>query len=462
MKKIIIFLLCISMCMTSLRLQGQPSRITAFALNDTIEKVIVRELSYPSAISYVETASEHLFIYNDGNLNIRVVPILSGYSVTDFKIVDDKVYFCANRSGGAVFGMFEWYDFFFGTETYYVNSVQMYTMTSHVNTLEKMVAYKLGDTVELVAVGKTALGRECVAEMQYSASSWSYRVGELGTNTYDHLLNITQTDDYVIVTGSRYYVPSIMCLRVFDKSDLFANLGLQDSSVAFYHRACQFDTNQMVPTHITGNIFLVASHWKDNALTSNDTTYKGTAIGYFQVSSSSNPYVDYYWTTQFNQPYINGGWKLREMTSPTTSSGQYFLLQDAEIGSVSGLVSMVFDLSYTVIYGSSVPVSYSLEDSYYSISRYGSSGSQYIMNGLKKSDSTWLKYNESVAGAYPCMRDTTFSAVISYAIRRNFLDAFLVTGFVSMPMKTLIGGTKQGYTGSILCPSKIDITKEEE
>ena len=440
--------------LTASVLWGQPSRVTSFGLDEPIEKTIVREYIalHPVTISYVETSTEHLFVYNDGYLNLTPVSIDTNYSVNDFVILDDSVYFCGEGPNGGFFGQFDIYDYYSVNQGYEVSTAVLPTALGHVQTLNRLVAFDNASGRELVAIGRSATGISCVAEAQYNTtlSTWSYRVGELPPTSYDDLLDLTQTQDFVVVAGYRPNTPQVICVRLFNKHDVFS--GLQDSSFGFYHE-CSFDTSQMIVSPVQGNMFLVTSYWRTTQINAQPlSNNEGTAIGYYTAVNSTNTHVQHGATSIVYQPYLNGDWKLRGMTQPRSTADCFFLLQDAEVNGVSMTVSMVFDMDYNLFnpFTNSIAISYAQDAHYQSIDSYGVV-SQYMMNGINDIANTKLTFCESIAGQYPCLQDSILSKDnLTTVLARHTVESFTPTGG-SMAFHTLYGTKKQLVKGIILC-----------
>lgn len=436
--------------------QAQTVRLSSHSMNTSVQKTIIREYSYPATISYVETDHEHLFIYNDGQLMLTKVPINMNISVKDFEIMNDFVYFCGERSGTGLFGYFNVNDFFNVNQYYNITGFPMGTTTSTVATLNKLVVYTSNGNTELVAVGKTAGALECVAELQLYGTTGTYRVGELPTaaSLTEDILSIVQTDDYVVTGGYFHYYSLFPTFRVFDKTDLFATSGLQNTAVTSIcgnYTSCDFDGSQMLMEPAQGNQFLFATYWKEfysfHYMPNPDPDFKGTYIGLYEVDPSVLPtgtaveWVDGY---RILHDYYNGGWKLRDMTQ-LNHSNRFYLLQEAELPGISQIVSMVLEVpvpgSLIAPGTTMVPAFYRSDNQYMSIGGYNNN-QEYVMNGRMYSNMAKLLFCEKFTSQYNnCLLHVTWKTMGMFMSEKDNPLAFSVTSYTTMSIIHETGGT---------------------
>ena len=453
--------------------QAQSVRSTEFNLIKSIDRTIVRELSFPQTITYVETQDEHLFVLNDGNLNLRCIPIDTQYSVNDFVIKDSNVFFCGIFSNNDGFiGSFNWYDFFYLSHSYQVSNITMQTCSSTVQTLDRMVAYSSGHGYELVAVGRTAAGISCVVDAQYTTSVWLYRVGELSANSDDEILDIIVTDDRVITAGFRTHdILSFPCIRAYYKNDIFSPTHLQDSSFGFYHNVSNnvyedqyfFDRSQLVLSPIDGNDFYLTAYWKHfNYNTYTLSHNLGVSVGHYKAAQTMGPEIVHDWTSLLTQPYNNGNWKLRGVTQPNNPNAYFYLLQEAEITGIAQPVSMLIDLLFSSLYASdSLKVHYTTEEKYHSIDGYNNL-TQSILSGIKTAKNSLLRFFEGIGGQTSCMQTTVFNNEVKFSNPRLNPDPFCVYGFNSLSHITQIGDPLNIVNGVIQCQGKGAVKTEDD
>lgn len=443
---------------------GQSVETRRFQLNDTIVRTIVRELEYPATIAYVETTTKHFFVYNDGSLTLTAVPINSKYSVNDFVIEDAFVYFCGtNYAGEGIFGEFGWHDYFFGSHAYNITDQQMYSLTnSLVTELNEMVAYGLNNAIEMVAVGKTSAGMDCVVELQHTISGYNYRVGELDANSADNILDITLTSDRVVTAGFRTYGNhSFPCVRTYDKSDVFSATGPQSTSLGFYYNypnVYSFDNTQLKLSPVMGTTLYASVYWREyDFSTYTLSPNRGVGIAKLNISSLNTPEVEILQTLLLPQPYNSGLWEIKGLTCmASTVNYPFYLLQEAEVDQLTQSVSMVTDLhlsDFSSPTASILPIIYIPDATYHSIDGYNNN-MQYITSGVSLLDNTYLKYSEGNTGNYLCAKDTSFACNNTTNItKRHILEPLLETGYIPMTLISLTGRMETFY-GSIECPTK--------
>ena len=403
-----------------------------------------------------------MFIYNDGNLSAKKVPIDIDITVNDFVIHNGCVYFCGERGGQGIFGYFDVSDFFNINQTYFVTDLPMNTTTSTVSTLNKMVLYTSNGDLELVAVGKTAATLECVAELRQHGTIWSYRVGELPTGVFpytEEILSITQTDDYVVTGGFFHYATNFPTFRVFDKADLFAASGLQNTainSISGGQQSCDFDDSQMLMGPVQGNWFLLATYWKEcyNAFYNPTPSpeFKGINIGLYEINPSMLPLgTAVTWQTGYRieQDNVNYGWKLRGMTQ-LNHSNMFYLLQEAEISGIPQMVSMVCELPLSSP-PALVSAYYGLESQFLSIDGYNNN-QEYVMNGKHYIENANLIFCETFTSQYNnCLMYHSLNTTDMFMSEKDRSYAFSVTSYAPITMYHESVGTVQNISTNIDC-----------
>lgn len=313
-----------------------------------VTKTIIRETATFHSISYFETAIGHYFAYYDGSSgSVITVPININFSVNDFVISDDSVFFCGIFYTIGSIGHFNIQDFFYGSHTYYNTSFNFYYNTAaspvYVRSFDKMVAFSDSGIRKVAAIGMLTNNSYAVMEARYAFSpnntTVSYVVGTAG----DAVLDIALTDNYVVTAGfnSILGVGPLPFVRVYERGSLFQSGGPQDTVTFFSKYGSQtvrFNARQLVLSHLQGDDFALAAYWRNL----NATTDTGTFISLQNIAANHDvSWISSMVTTQYRQ---NGGWQLHGLT-PMDNSSYFYLLQTAEIVNLSTDESLLFMLT---------------------------------------------------------------------------------------------------------------------
>ena len=275
--------------------------------------------------------------------------IISGLlSVNDFVIAGDTVFFCGRNTyyDMGFFGHFNIQDFFFGTHSYTVSDYTFNSVSGHLNTFNKMVTYIENGERRFAAIGQTPQGNYVTAEVEYhpSVPEYHYIIGELDIAYNESLLDITQTDNYVVTGG--FKVPGVdpwPSFRIYEKTSLFAASGPQDNVKYFFETGSittYYNGTQLLLSHLQADIFAVAAFWRPTSITADAGTY----IGKYDITNQNVTHSGSIRTTQ--NSYL-GGWKLCGMTS-LGSATSFYLLENAELNKQNYLANLIFELDLSI------------------------------------------------------------------------------------------------------------------
>ena len=237
---------------------AQSSAALHFTQGNDLEKYdIVKKYHYPSTIasSVIQGGGLTLFYYNDSSGTVRSAA-LRGYTVLDFEIDNDSVFFCGldNDSNGII-GFFDIEDVYAGSGQIYVaNSFRMGTYHNP-NQLYKLITYfDTSGRRHVVCVGKTSyqhVTSSCIVDM-YSEPLMgfiSYSAGRIdGSRIEDSQLDIVRfctasyplrddttrsylPCDYLVTAGFR--LDNKLCLRFYDAQDPLSSTGPQGTLYTF-------------------------------------------------------------------------------------------------------------------------------------------------------------------------------------------------------------------------------------
>ena len=287
--------LCIWALMIPLGVFGQTpiSKTYHVTLHDSIEHTLVREYVASNAsdpnwtISYIETQAGHYFALDRNTGTLLVIEIGSNITVNDFLVEDDTVLFCGkNAQNRGIVGHFTVNQFFAGGFPYRVSDTPMTSTAGQVRELNKMVTYVSGGIRKVVALGKTMSGIYCVVDMQcpLGSSMGNYQVGVLPTSFFESTCDITVTDNHVVTAGFYWLTDNLLVVRAYDKNNIFANGGLQDSAIIITPTGTnlgEFTGNQLALSHVGSDYFALATFWNHSG-----NIYEGLAMLGFHFSFS--------------------------------------------------------------------------------------------------------------------------------------------------------------------------------
>lgn len=325
---------------------AQTVTMNISSMQGIVTKTIVRETVSARAIIYYETAAGHYFAYCDGSTSaVTSVPININYSVNDFVISNDSVFFCGNTNASqGFFGHFDIQDFFYNTHTFYTASPFNSTFFSTIKSFDKMVTYTESGIRMLAAVGHDINDLTVVIEVRYTLNTPSigYNVGSI-SNSNEEIYDIALTDNYVVTAGFANIsgVGNVPSVRVYKRGSLFQNGGPQDTVAYFSKYGSQtvaFNNTQLVLSQLQGDDFALAAYWRNL----NSTTDTGTFVSLHSIATNH----DVLWTSSMvtTQFHHNGGWQLHGLT-PMDNSSYFYLLQTAEIANLSTDESLLFMLT---------------------------------------------------------------------------------------------------------------------
>lgn len=430
-----------------------------------IEKTIIREYVYPTTVSYLTSDTCGYFVYADASLNTTFLPIDTNYNITDFVIDNDSVFFCGvNSKGNGFIGFFNIFDFFYGSNSYFVYNNVINSSLSDVSNLTKLVSYLDGNYVRhIVSIGKTMLGQYCVVNVTYNGatSMWNYETGEIPASSPETLVDIETTDDFVL-TGGMYLNDPLnpnLVLRVCAKKNVFNSINsIQDYAnelldVTSQHSFC-FDDVALL--NYSCNEIYVAAFWKFhqdtgtvNPVIAQDP--QGTYIGHYHLSQPKT-IVNHLNSILVPHTYYSGGWRILGFSKLNVSSVSFNLLQEYEHTSSSDIRSFVYELS-NVIVNSASPFSCVTTNDYFF---YGIDGNyvlpNYLMNGISRADKTMLIYNMGQQGGNDCLKANDLKPVPIDMIETTHLAPYNVISknIVFSTQKT----NKNGINIMIDCSAK--------
>lgn len=420
-----------------------------------ITKTITREIVAGRAIIYYETAAGHYFAYCDGSTSaVTSVPININYSVNDFVISNDSVFFCGifNSTQG-FFGHFDIQDFFYNTfESFYTTGAFNCSSTYTIKSFDKMVTYIESGQRMLAAVGQDYYGSTVVIEVRYTfnAASIGYNVG-LITNVNEVIYDIALTDNYVITAGFANIsgVGDVPSVRVYERASMFQGSGSQDTITYFSKYGSQtveFNNSQLVLSHLQGDDFALAAYWRNL----NSTTDTGTFVSLHTISTNHDAlWVNSMVTTQYCQ---NGGWQLHGLT-PMDNSSYFYLLQTAEIANLSTDESLLFMLTPSMFtlapYGETMTVKQMVKPRLTSIdARAGSLG--FVSCGINYTYPDNMVCCLSMSNTPGCSNDRIMPIYPIDMVGSELYDAFQVySSTVAVPLSYI--GTPIMLTKDVFC-----------
>lgn len=447
MKKVV-FIMMIFAAISPLWAQYSGFSFNALMPN-AIEKTIIRELQFPASISYVETQTEHYFVYHDGSINpLEVVEINPNLYVKDFVISDDTVFFCGRNpvTDMGFVGHFEISSFFSLTSSYTYTGNPMFCPNGHVASFNKMTTFSLNGARKMGLIGEDPTGQQVVAEIRYSPSisTYDYTIGELPATSNETFMDIALTDNYVVTAGFRTVNNKRgINIRVYLKSTMLqVGVGPQDSSACFTSTMGVsfdfYDDQLLLSHHKLDNFSLAAYAWDTNI-----PPLAATYIGIFNIGSTYS--VTNAFTALTSQYKQSGNWMLRGLT-PVEQSSHFYLLQNAEMPNYNNLVNMVFEMDNNTFVSAAggvyKPIRVNSDLTLQSIDAHPSY-TGFVTNGNRASDPPYLKYYDATVNAVKC---TMQDSVLFYAptvLKHSPHQYFNITYGTEMNFITYLGSYMQ-------------------
>ena len=278
-------------------------RITQATYPDDVTKTIVREYSYPSTISYIETKTDHYFAYADATMTIVNTSIGTDISVLDFAIHDSYLYFCGIEHSGGPKGVWGW----FKVSELFSGSLNMYTQdvyvcgNYYVDTLHSLVLNTERDSIHIALVGNVSDGvsrRACMMEivgMESVPTGWRYQIG-VSSNDGEYLDHICLTNNLVVGAGVTANECCSETYRVHWRWNMFASWGPQDVINSFNgpgHHKYDHAWRNFAMTHVDGDTIAVGTFYGDinsgkQGLMVNTYNMNDVALGNYTTSIYSS------------------------------------------------------------------------------------------------------------------------------------------------------------------------------
>lgn len=391
--------------------QGQGGLMSG-TLPTNVQKTVIRETTALHSISYIETPTDHYFAYYDGSSNsAKEIRINTGFSINDFVIDNDSVFFCgSNVANQACVGHFDIQDFFNGTQSYFSTSFPFYYidngMLQTISSFEQMITYEESGHRRLATTGYISSIGSVVTEIYYDlTTSIKYKIGQLSINS-ERIRDISLTDNYVLTAGFTNSSPSLPIIRVYERSSMFKTGGPQDTITYFRKYGPQtvlFDPEQLLLSHLQGDTFAMAAYWRNN----NSNVDTGTFVSMQRVESTHHiTWLNSMVTTQFRQ---SGGWQLRGMTG-MDNTAHFYLLQTAELPNYTNYTDLLFTLTPSMFnlapYGSTMTMARTAEPTVLSIDAL-SNHAGFVSNGYRINYPLQLVYYLTSSYTQNCLASAT-------------------------------------------------------
>lgn len=364
----------------------QSSKKAYDYVSTTASKAIIKEYNYPYTISYIETIDNKYFTYTDID-NTHVITyktVDNNYTINDFVIRNDSIFFCGQKtSGKGIIGFFNIYDFFWGSGTYelYDDFYAQSTITS----FSKIVSYiSTISPVHIICIGETEQGMSCITDMHYdiSSTSWKYKSGDFIDDANESFKDITLTDKYVVTAGYLTDNPKHMTIRRFKREDILSTATLKDY-VNVYNGpvsnglCCQHD-NILLSTYNKDTV-VTAHLW---TISGSQNIVNGLYIAFHDLTNITLPanMIKAIGTTE--SANLNNS-ELNNMIIDRSSEYIYLLHRTERQANVC---SMVDEIKTNLTTSNYMLVRYDTSINYSSIDFYNTT--KYTINGFEMADPT--------------------------------------------------------------------------
>lgn len=427
MKKIFVFLFFTAVLLLPNVVKSQPvvvpvyERIAHAFMPSNVDKTIIRSCQGAASISYYETAYGHFFLYYDSlSSNAVSLPIQMVFSVNDFMIDGEDVYFCGTtNSSTGLWGHFRICQFFFGTREYEYSNFLFPASGGFVKTFKRIELLSSTPHPKMALIG-TGSATSLVVELVYNPviQNLSYRMGEVDALYNESIEDIVVTDNYVVTLG--YLMSGTEghpCMRVFLRNNMFSANGPQNVLHEYLSNTpvvSDFDTGQIVSSHLDADYFAVGSFWRGP----NSSYNEGTYIGIYEVEKMGNTFVPRHDTSMItNQVNYSSSWRLRGMTGYDLSS-YFYLLQNADIVDF-GFSSIVFELDLSMFLNPTGSIVVRVRDDAI-MQSIDTSGYNYIANGFYAYDKTRLEFETGMPGHYNCTNRRDLTTASASMLRKAY------------------------------------------
>ncbi len=264
-------------------------RIVEAQYPSAVQHTIVREYTYPSMVSYVETATAHYFAYADATMTILNAEIDPNIYVKDFVIFEDYVYFCgldnSQQTAKGVWGWFKIPDLVSSSMSYYIHN-DFHCNLQYADTLHSLVAFRDSTSaLHIAVVGSVSDGsmsnQSCMLDITGTVGSagWNYTMGitTMVSPDYEKLTKVCLTDNFVVAVGSVLPGYGNVNHRFHRRNDMFQLGGPQDF---FYKIPGDFWPQpwDYAVTHLYSDFFAVAVKHEANSL-----SFKGIMVYVFYI-----------------------------------------------------------------------------------------------------------------------------------------------------------------------------------
>ena len=235
---------------------------TILQLSNAVNNTIVRDYAGHGYVTYVETASDRLFLNVDANMNVVYsVKLPQSYSVKDFRIYNDMVYFCGSNNTAqqgvvGLLGYFYLNEMCTDSNKLYTHDIFWHGPFSlwRVKEFVEMAVFDpyqtptgQSDTVAIALVGRDINTKNFIMEAIGPANSpqnWRFALGYNSNNQSNEKFNhVVVTRHYVVTGGTAYNeLNAGVSLRACDKTalpDMFTNTTIHNS---FY----RYPTNEVL------------------------------------------------------------------------------------------------------------------------------------------------------------------------------------------------------------------------
>ena len=225
---------------------------------------MVREHATLGYISYIETATEHLFVLTYPSMvNKYVVQIPLNIFVNDIEIYREKVFFCGydvatTPTQHGVLGYFRIDSLcIIGNEIFICNNFTYNPPISIIREYTEMEVFDeyqqntqlAGDSVYIALIGKNRSDHSVVIEATgayNSPNSWRYAVGLSSTSPVKEVYHqISITDNYIVLGGTYLDSLSGVSFRLFNRHGLYDMFSASSiyNNVYWYETAFPQTTN---------------------------------------------------------------------------------------------------------------------------------------------------------------------------------------------------------------------------
>ena len=321
---------CVAQNGLVLKTQDLPSKNT-----------IIRTWNVEHSIGYSDDGAiqGYFFLEDIANRHLAVVGVMSGVLVSDFRVYNNRVYFCGKSVTNNI-GVVGWFDIglvFYGTGMIQYGGFPPPSPTYEVSSFTKMDVFETGGVVHMALVGEMATSGSgptltTLCDVYYYGGVWvANRYNDI-SGELDYK-DIAASDRYVMAVAKKTRSDEYL-VCAYNISANFLNTPISAGAKYVLYGDTPLDD---ILIEDVGTDFFVLAHYYDSL------SLAGTEFELLKVDGVGNTVVPQrYWQVQHGVSAANLGGRLRDLHYDYVRQ-KLLLLHDSRCNQYSGIESVVIE-----------------------------------------------------------------------------------------------------------------------